>query len=254
MKYVKNIMAVLVIGLFVSGTAFAADVDGGLTVGDVTAAPGATATVAITLDNGDGEVGGVAFTLTYNADSLTFVGLTAVETQALADPESVSEVDASTLYYQANGDTAGQVMVAAASASAVAAGTIFNVEFTVSENATVGDELTIDIEQSTISNTSAGYSADGEKIAALVGLPDGDNFTTTLTDGTLTVGSACIPGDISCLLGGEPGTVVDIFDLLAIVDLMGFSSGQEGFIDGADINSDDTIDIFDVLGVVDLMP
>ncbi len=252
MKYVKNIMIVLVIGLFVSSTAFAADVAGTLTVGDGSGAPEATVTLPITLEGAG--VAGVAFTIDYSAAPVAFASLSQAGDLLISDPDAdaTDSVVASTLYYQANDDGAGTLMIAAASAEAITAGVIFNVQFTVNADAT-DSEYAIGIKKSTISNTSAGYNADGEEIDALVGLPDGDDFTATLNGGTLTV-SGVVPGN---LVGDEDPPVINIFDLLAVVDLLGVDSTSPDYNLAADVapanDPDGTIDIFDLLGVVDLM-
>lgn len=246
MRYVKNIMIVLIIGLFVSGTAFAADVNGSLTVGTFPGGPGDTVTLPVTLAMDDGaELGGVACTITYDSDAFTYAGVEAVETQAFVEPTDGMTVDASTLYYMANGDTAGQVMIAAASATAVPAGEIFSVMFTVNEG-TADGEYAIGIQKSVIRNTDAGYSEDGDEIDALVGLPEGDTFTATLNGGTLTV---------SAVGSGDPNNdgMTNIFDLLAAVDYIGVADDGTAAWKACDVNGDGTINIFDLLGMVDMM-
>lgn len=243
MRYVKNIMIVLIIGLFVSGTAFAADVNGSLTVGTASGAPGDTVSLDVTLAMDDGaELGGVACTITYDSASLTYAGVEAVETQAFVEPTDGMTVDASTLYYQANGDTAGEVMIAAASASAVPAGVIFNVKFTVNEGVADKD-YAIGIQKSVISNTSAGYSEAGDEIDALVGLPDGDTFTATLNGGKLTV-SGIAKGD------GSGDGIIDGTDALYILNFVAGVISEDQLVGDCDVNKDGVVDGTDALYIL----
>ncbi|OQY60119.1 MAG: hypothetical protein B6245_03190 [Desulfobacteraceae bacterium 4572_88] len=244
MKYVKNIMIVLMIGLFVSGTAFAADKTGGLTVEAASGGLGDTVSMGITLDDDEGAVAGLAFTLTYDSTALIFAGLEAVDVQPLANPEGLSDsdVETGTLYYQYNDVTAGEVLIAAASASAVADGTVLKVKFTVADDAEAKD-YDIGIKKSTISNAAAGYNTPTE-IDPLVGLPEGDEFKESdLNDGKLTV-SAYPKGDAS------GNGVIDSEDALYILYYEANIITADQLLGDCDLNNDDVVDSTDALYIL----
>lgn len=195
MKTIKCIGIMLLVGLF-AGSAFAANVtDAGLTLGvDGASAPvGSDVTLPLDLATGTVEegVGGVSFTVTYTTSKYSFVGVQSTDT--IIDPINdatglcdggVANCPAtltaeqktglqSSILYQVNYDTPGEVMIAAASASKIPSGTVLNLVFTIEEEGATESDLTLG--PSSIANTTAGYDAAGEEIPMIVGaLKDGE--------------------------------------------------------------------------------
>lgn len=267
MKHLTKIATLLLISLFVAGSAFGAltEQTGAITVGtaDATAAPGAEFSMPVTITQAGAAVGGVAFTLTYNSTVVEFVrvddgGVSVADptescsgTAEGCDPYATDGDATSTLFYQANDDGAGKVMIAAASAEALPVGsTIFNVVFKFKETATEGDTAGVGIDATNLNNPSAGY--ENEDVDMLGAMPESDGSfanifpasktTPTANDVDVDPDAGCAKGDLNC-----DGTV-NIFDVLEVIDAMGTQNPA------ADLNnSGGDIDIFDVLEVIDLM-
>lgn len=192
---------------------------------------------AISTDQGK-SVAGAAFTVEYDAAVLTFVRATSsfFGTFAAQGITPTSVVVDGVTYSQpliANNNSSGKVMVAAASAKAktTPAGSntnLFQLQFTVKENASVGTS-SITLHQSTISNTSAGYAAGGEAIPVLMGATNTGtypSFTVALSDHTIHVaGNGDLDGD--GLADGDEINIHHTDPLKADTDSDGFSDGEE---------------------------
>ncbi|QTA93244.1 dockerin type I domain-containing protein [Desulfonema magnum] len=254
---------VLLIGLFVfAGSAFAAEQTGTLTTGPATGPADGTVFDYPVAFTATADVGGVAFTLTFNKDELEFVGLTDGDvsvkdpTGFSDDPYTAGEATASDLFYQhtdaADANANGEVLIAAASATALSEGIIFNVQFkVVKADAAEGDVLSVDVAATELDNESAGYNTtNGTTVDVLGAMPDADgNFTnvfpalgTTLTGGDVTVGSTGPAEDVT----GDGN--INLLDLLAVIDLMGSPSPG-----AADVNGDGNANLLDLLAIIDKM-
>lgn len=267
----KMIMAFAVFTAIVFGVsgAFAADAEGTLTVGDAeNLATGSAGTevslpVSFTVTTAGANVGGAAFTLTYEPDKFEFVKLEQADPQTLSDPDAdgycssgtcddpYDTLATSTLFFIANPDnTAGKVMIAAASAEAIANEVLFNAKFKIKDGVaedTYTDAITV--EKSVISNTDAGYSATGDEINVLVGMPDEDyEFTTTLTSGTIKVevSNPCIKGDADC-----NGTI-DPMDASYVLQYYVGNIGLDSLQGDCDTSGDGAIDPLDASYILQL--
>ncbi len=143
------------------------------------------------------DVNGVAFTLTYDADAIEFIGL--VQSQKPIDnsdhageasppsPETIAQ----TIYYQTNDSTPGKVLVAAAGAEYFAPSSAddipFRLKFKVKLSTPSGD-YPIGLQQTVIDTVAA-----GEKLPVAAGLAPGaapesaTHFDVTLVSGTIRV-------------------------------------------------------------------
>lgn len=186
------VFAAIVLG---STSAFAAATQ--LTVSDVSSSAGGTATVTITANSGD--LAGAAFTVTFDSAvfSITAADITSDFFETFAamgiTPDTVTVE--STTYDKALVSNppadSGTVLIAAANAAekgtAGEDAVLFTLNFAVAADATEGD-YPIGITPTTLNNTSAGYSADGEQIDLLVGIDEAS--TETPYPARLTAGKA----------------------------------------------------------------
>ncbi len=223
MKYTRIpslFLIILMIGMFVCfGASIAAAKT--VTVGNASGAVGADVNLPITLNDPSG-VGGVAFTLNYNPAIFTFKGLSKaspiiddgstylVEGQYVVTEEQKPAV-AQTLFYQHN-DTGGQILIAAASATALTNGALFNATFNIKAGS--GD-YPIGIARSIIENAAAGYT-EPTFLPVLVGMPATDpvdgyyptpTFPATLVNGKISV--TALGYKISGTATYEGGTAAD---------------------------------------------
>lgn len=230
-----------------------------LTVGSASIGAGSSGTVNITADNAEG-ITGAAFTLTYDTSVLsinvtstffdTFANQNFTTEDGLGADNKVDGYDSPLVTNEVSG-TGMRIAAANATAADGTNKTLFTLEVTVSDTAEDDAAYDINITATTLNNTAAGYSADGEQIDLLIEA-DGDTFTPLLkatevaanvTKGTITVG-----GNIGDLTGDK---IVDIFDVLAGVDAM---IAYPAYLEAADLAPEKgVIDIFDVLAIVDLM-
>jgi hypothetical protein len=152
----------------------------------------------------------------------------------------------SALFYQANADTAGKVMIAAASAEKITATTLFNVQFKILANETAAYTITMD-QTMLKENPSAGYTIknipdnpDGEPqnpIDAVVGTSDADGnfpapgtFVTTFTSGKIS----------NTAVGTETDTdgdgVTDVNEQAAGTNPLIADTDGDGYTDDIDTN------------------
>jgi hypothetical protein len=240
-----------------------------VTVGSASGALGQTVKLPITIDDPTG-VGGVAFTLTYDASTFEFVGLEQVVKVISngdeykvpgTDPpeysvEGQTEAVGNTLFYRYNDDAPGnQVMIAGASAQALTDSNLFRAKFLIKEGAALGD-YPIGLAQTSIDNPAAGY--DGlTPIPVLVGMPaetaneqgfyETPTFAATLVDGTISVVDSLpvIPGDVN---GDNTITIEDVRFAFSI--FLGLEVPNADQYEAANIYDDGlTITIDDVRGV-----
>lgn len=205
--------------LLVCGPAVAADktLSAGSASGDI----GATVSVPITIDN-PSEVGGIAFTLTYDPAVLKFVGLQQVG-KVITDGSAASYTTdqlKNNLFFQWNDEGAptprtGRTMVAAATAQALT-GTnlaIFNARFEILGG---NGAYPIGVVKTIIQNASAGY-ASPTLLPVLVGTttPNGQGMYTstdfpdypaTLVAGSITVNAPKFTISGSVVYGSNPTT------------------------------------------------
>lgn len=219
---------VLLAGLMILAGPAAANAAKTLTLGQGSGQEGDTVSVPVNLDDPNSEVGGLAFTIGYNDEVLEFVGLAPSDppplsngTEYLVPAADIVETnstryeyynpyqktepyldadytlaDNSTLFYQANGESPGRVMVAAASAVPINDSSLFNADFKIKSGAGYNGDTTLELYPSIIDNPAAGY--DGPtNVPVLTGMPadqpseDGYYQTPTyeaaLEAGTITV-------------------------------------------------------------------
>ncbi len=250
MKLTK-IVSILTIGLFLCSSAvFAADIAATLTVGEVEGGAGVTVSVPVTISDDDSKAAGLAVTLTYDA-ALTFAGLEQADPQAISDPEADALEDAdvldSTLYYQANDDGAGTVKIAAAAATAVVTGVVFNAKFTIPTDAEAGTVYDVTATQTNITNAAAGYETPTD-IEVLCGVPDdtgtvADTFTTTLVAGKVTVPDT-IKGDPV----GDDGktTIADVLKAISFMNQAAVTAEQIA----CDMDDANGVTIADILKMI----
>ena len=208
MKHFRKIAALMIfvlIGILaLTGSAYAKQ----LTVGTGTGAYGATVAIPITLDDPTG-VGGVAFTLTYNADIFEFTGLEqAVKviddgstyyddgSSSYVVEEGEQETVSNTLFYQFNDEPLkDRVLVAGASARALTDTDLFKAKFLIKDGVPDGI-YPIGLSRTIITNPAAGYDT-ATFIPGMVGMPadtanaqgyyDTPVFTPTLVSGSINV-------------------------------------------------------------------
>jgi len=218
------LIAVLMAGLIaLPGAAMAKTVTVGTGAG--TAGAGDPVAVPITIDDPTG-VGGVAFTLTYDAAALTFAGLEQV-TKIISDGDEywtgteydvTPEQAGNTLFYQYNDDAANnRVLIAGASAQALTDPSLFSAKFLVKAGAAPGT-YPIGIARTIITNAAAGYTSP-TYIPVLVGMPadtandqgfyETPTYSATLIGGSITVSAAAgsqftISGTVTYPDGGGP--------------------------------------------------
>jgi len=248
--------------VFAASSVFAGAYTKTLTIGTGTGAVGSTVTLPITMGgDAQGQVGGFAFTLTYDITKLQFVAFSQATTTFL-DPTTFSgnpytapnSKPQSSIFYQVNSDTAtGTVKIAAGSAVAIANGTIFNVQFKILPAFTTGSQTILLKETVLLKNETAGYTLDVNPISVVSGMPSMtadasgkyptmDTFTTTLTNGTVSFSAVTRP-DLNT--DGE----VDGRDALKIVRcFMGLDASCD--LTNADVNSDGEVDGRDALKIV----
>jgi len=197
--------------VFAASSVFAGAYTKTLTIGTGTGAVGSTVTLPIIM-GGDtqGQVGGFAFTLTYDITNLQFVAFSQA-TITFLDPTTFSNANPyitpnnkpqNSIFYQVNSDTVGTLKIAAGSAVAIANGTIFNVQFKILPAFTTGSQTILLKETVLLKNETAGYTSDLNPISVISGMPSMtadasgkyptmDTFTTTLTNGTVSIGAGC---------------------------------------------------------------
>ena len=281
MKHINKFqMAIIVftcVFLF-SVCALAANFNATLDLGDgtnvstdvINGSVGATVAVPVKLTKTGGEVGGVAFTLEYDAAKLEFVAVEEIDTagaqeavdpvakgycnaSSCQDPYTTGNVAKSALFFQANNQS-GKVLIAAAAAQAVADGNLFNVKFKLKASG----ESSVNIVQTKLpQNTSAGYDDAENPIDEVVGMPSltpvggkypvEDTFTATLTgvkldieQPTIPVGDADGDGDIT------PQDAVDVFYLsLKPSDQLSAEEKRRADFNGdGTVTPQDAVDIF----------
>ncbi len=160
-----------------------------ITVGNATGIPEGSVNIGILVDD-PGNVTGIAFTLTYDTQYLTFQGMVPAE-KSMDDgaeypsPKFTESYAASTLFFQYNhDDVSGRVMITAASVHEDLETTLFYAGFTLKADCPEG-VFPIGIEPSIVNNPDAGYAGDTE-IPVLVGmLPE----TSEIHEVTLVAGS-----------------------------------------------------------------
>lgn len=204
--------AVFMAVVFASSVVFAAAQTGTLTIENGQGRANTEVSLPVVF-TGTADVGGVAFTLTFDPEKFEFVKLEQADPQVLSDPNAdgycsgetcvnpYDTLDTSALFFMASPDsTSGKVMIAAASAEAITNSTIFNAKFKIKEGVAAGTYTdAVVVSKSVISNEAAGYSAEGEEIDVLVGMPDnGDTFTTDLDSADIEVITGCAKGDANC--------------------------------------------------------
>ena len=134
------------------------------------AAPGASTTVDIILDN-TVNTAGAAFTVTYDTNNLTLTGVTS----DFFDVIDATQVDGITydqaLVFNVIEGTGAMIAGARMTEGDGPAQTIATLYFEVGGSAS--GQYSIGIQQSVINNTDAGYPAGGEPIPMLVGIDEG---------------------------------------------------------------------------------
>jgi len=224
MRHLKRcafIMIVLLAALFVSyGSAFA--VNKTLTIGSTAASSG---TVSLPVTVGDAtDVGGIAFTITYDPAIFTWAGLEQV-TKVITDGSQAGGYTTNEyqndMFYQVNdvqssGNAIGRILIAAASANPLS-GTntvLFNARFTIKGGS---GAYPIHLQQTIIQNAAAGYTTP-EFIPVFVGASTFNSTTQkyetttfpvyahTFVDGAITVNAATftIGGSVTYGAGGSP--------------------------------------------------
>lgn len=269
----KSLMIAIALFALVMGMTVAADAGTyarTLTIGTSAGSLNSTVTLPITLggDTG-GQVGGVAFTLTYDTTKLQFVAFSQATTTFL-DPTTFSDgaggysnpytspnsKPQSSIFYQVNSDTAsGTVKIAAASAVAISNAVIFNVQFKVIATFTGSQAITLT--QTVLStNTSAGYTETANPIPVVVGMPSStadnngyyptvDTFTTTLASGSITF-STFSKGDVSG--DGKLNSTDALYILQFLAGNISSLSGADG-----DINKDGKKNSTDALYILQFL-
>ncbi|MEI7670593.1 MAG: cohesin domain-containing protein [Deltaproteobacteria bacterium] len=163
----RILLALLAVMFFWCGAAAAIDVTTprNLSAGAVTGKVGDTVSVPIMIDNAAG-IGGVAFTIGYDALALEFKGVTQ-DLKVIADGSkeggyTVDETKAN-LFYQVNDEkvdnvSVGRVMVAAATAEGLTGSsmTLLKANFLVKAGA--GGTYYVELMKTIISNAAAGYT------------------------------------------------------------------------------------------------
>jgi len=282
MKTIKCIGIMLLVGLFAfSGSAFAAtitDATLSLTTEASTVAPGGLVDFPVTIDtgDGDGDLGGVAFSVTYNAAIFKF-GSTSSGTLTVKDPTTYC-TDASaltgcaspydtdpneTVFCVANpddtDDTTGTAKIACASATAMS-GTIV-IQLQAKDDVAVGTEVKdedVTLGTTTITNSSAGYDG-SEPLPVLVGMPDDTGTPTNeyeVAPANMTTSGVTDKLVVGGVTKGDPNDdeITNILDLSIAVGKMSLSAsdGTSQF-DACDMNSDGIINILDLSSMVQLM-
>jgi len=214
------LLGILVIWTYICFNAPGADAKV-VTVGSVSGAVGADVSLPITLDDPTG-VWSASFTINYDPDIFEFRGLS--QASPIIDDGSTYLVEgeyvvteeqkptlAQTLVFNYN-DTGGQILIAAASATALTNGALFNATFNIKAGS--GD-YPIGIARSIIENAAAGYT-EPTFLPVLVGMPAADpvdgyyptpTYEATLVNGKITVTA---PGyKISGTATYEGGTAAD---------------------------------------------
>ncbi|MBN1380500.1 MAG: carboxypeptidase regulatory-like domain-containing protein [Deltaproteobacteria bacterium] len=195
MMYLRkiNILWMVIVAALFMMASQAVAADKTVTLGTASGNVGATVSVPITIDDATG-VGGVAFTIAYEADLFEFVGLEQAG-NVITDPDAdkngepdetyTTQQLQTNMFYQANDEGAptsptGHVMVAAAAANALTGTNVvlFNAQFKI-----LGGSGTypINLVKTIITNADAGYTSP-TMIPVLVGTttPDGQgNYTST---------------------------------------------------------------------------
>ena len=225
-----------------------------LTVGSASGGPGESVEIRISVTPPE-QVAGAAFTVTYDNTRLTLNSVestffdtfhnqwVAFVTPPITQPDSV-EVDG-VVYDQplvAN-DVSGGTMIAGARCAAGSSDPVlFTLTFAIDDAAPAGD-YTVNVIPSIISNTDAGYSADGEAIAYLVG---GDPSEPDLTQAFAAVPVTQVnPGQISVVIldtdhDGIPDAIENGHACLKYNDP---DSDDDGLTDGSeDANQNGVVD------------
>ena len=146
-------------------------------------------------------IAGCAFTLTYPADSLTAPEIS-TEPSTLGLPVNSSEITSFFTFTQDNTTyqthrenvnitgNVGKISFSGASIDTTTGGAksgsgstvLFKVKFTVKSDAPLRNDHTISLLPTTLNNTQAGYSAEGETVPVLIGAVDKNNVNwNTLT-------------------------------------------------------------------------
>jgi len=232
------------------GSGIGAAADKTISVGEEAGLQGQTVDMAITIENKDdpGQVGGIAFTLTYDPGCLVFSGLTPVVRELddgadYPDPDKYTEeYIEDTLFYQYNADdTAGKVLIASASAEAFPEGTVFEASFKIDDNCPVtGDfeEYAITISPTTIQADPDNGYFQATALPVLTGIPDDtpdpdgyfltQEFPTVLVSGKIMVAEDFCLSDPDKTEPGECGCGVSDID-----------TDNDGTRDCLDVDDDD---------------
>lgn len=275
MKTIKCIGIVLLIGMFAfSGSAFAAPINDAtlnITTDATSFPPGNLIDFPVTIDPKAGQLGGVAFSVTYNAAIFEF-GSAASGSLTVEDPTAYcSDAGAltgcvvpdgtdisSTVFCLANpDDTNGVAKIACASASPMT-GTIM-IKLRVKSDAVEGTPVTNDdvkLGPTNITNSSAGYDT-ATDLPVLVGVPDDsgvptDEYTVASSamesnvSGTVQAGATCAggTGDLN-----DDGSINTGDALQLLFFLNGFVT-EEDLCGDADLNGDGSISTGDALQIL----
>ncbi len=194
MKLIKTIGASIsmITACCLLSAGFSAAAQKTITVDNAIGVPGWSVNIGIMVDD-PGNVTGIAFTLTYDTQYLTFQDLVPAEKNMddgadYPGPKYTESYIANTLFYQYNhDDVTGRIKITAASAREDLEATLFYARFTLKADCPAGVSFSIGIEPSVINNPGAGYAGDTE-IPALVGLlPEmSEIHEVTLVAGSLT--------------------------------------------------------------------
>ncbi len=200
------VLAVFAALMLAAGSVYAAV----LTVGNASGNPGDSVQVTISVDTPD-PVAGASFTIAYDNTNLHLTAVDSsffdtfsnqwVEFGATGSPPTSVTVGGTTYTKPliTNGISGGTMIAAARVAQKTGSSpTLFTLTFAIDGNASAGD-YPVQLIQSRISNTDAGYDAGGEPVPYLVGGDLNQSDLTqafleitvsSVTDGTITVSIA----------------------------------------------------------------
>ena len=200
---ISTMLALLCAGCLCAAPSFAANkalsVVGSGGTGTIVGGPGETVAIDIKVDDAS-MVAGASFTVTFDTDNLTLSSVTSTFFDTFTNqgisPATVTV--GSTTYDRplvTNPTATGCMLAGARVTNGTGTNvTLFTLNFQL--NGASGS-YPITVVQSTIANTSAGYSATGEQIPALVGVDTASYPTHTMTviPATLTIGNVDTDND-----------------------------------------------------------
>lgn len=259
MKKITIAIAIFTVMAMVSGSAFAATT---LTLGEsgktYKAAAGATVKVPI-MANQLAGIAGAAFTVTHGKLEVTEVASTEISTFTALGYDSTDglgtdgKVDTLSSPVVSNTDATGGTTKIAAAVPNALTGTdskaLFTVTFKIPADAAKTDTYDVKIVPTKLSNESAGYSATGEEIDAII--TDDATYSSLLTAADLTKAAPSVTVSVGGMTGDASGDeTIDGTDALFVLNYAAGNVTLDQLANDCDVNKDGNIDGTDALYIL----